>query len=503
MNEKQAFQIFTKSIKPPHKPQLNDCKTEIILALGVKKMSDSQENQLFNCWRSYLTKKAKCKQGGGNSALIAAASITKIVIEIDDKSDNDEKKSEPTPCKKKKLDELQRKQLIRRTDEIFNIVSEYANDEDLEIHRVLGLLLTRCEKKLHRDIGNKLWLNDFDEKICPIENTLALYTDCGLGRATYRNQRKLLAVSGFPIFPSWDKLRNEQKHVTPEVKNLPEPHIGVYYELLPAVRLTADRILQDLCLESLSSTSLNMQMKFGFDGSGNHSIFNQLTSTDTHNMVLAAFCPLKMKSSDNELVWTEPSPNCAQSQRPLSLQLGKETVENLQSFTIFDEDMHKLKNTGFLLTKDGKTFSVKVDIVSFMMDLKAAHLYMGIGGADCDLCTLSQKQYMDPNVISGDILINRNIESLHAVFDELVQDDGKILKKKGDYEHRAGQTFKPITTYDAKTIQILHALLRTFDHFMKVCVHVKARVFDWSESPSSRRSLFLKNAKSELQVILL
>ena len=85
------------------------------------------------------------------------------------------------------------------------------------------------------------------------------------------------------------------------------------------------------------------------------------------------------------------------------------------------------------------------------------------------------------------------------MFDDLVQDDGTILKEKNDYGKRAGQTFKPITTYDAKSTQVLHALLQTFDHFMKVCVRVRARVFDWAESPLSRTKLFLKNAKKELQ----
>ena len=41
-----------------------------------------------------------------------------------------------------------------------------------------------------------------------------------------------------------------------------------------------------------------------------------------------------------------------------------------------------------------------------------------------------------------------------------------------------------------------------FDHFMKVAVHIKAGVFDWSESPTSISHQFLKRAKAEIQAYL-
>ena len=66
------------------------------------------------------------------------------------------------------------------------------------------------------------------------------------------------------------------------------------------------------------------------------------------------------------------------------------------------------------------------------------------------------------------------------------EEDGVILKRTGDYGTRAGVTAKPIATNSVLSVQVLlHALLHSFDHFMKTAVHVKVHVFDWTESPSS------------------
>ena len=68
---------------------------------------------------------------------------------------------------------------------------------------------------------------------------------------------------------------------------------------------------------------------------------------------------------------------------------------------------------------------------------------------------------------------------------------------------RAGQTNKPIpTTSGAQSVQVLHAILRTFDHFMKTVVYVKAGVYDWSESSTNAANRFIKQAKLEIQKAL-
>ena len=247
-----------------------------------------------------------------------------------------------------------------------------------------------------------------------------------------------------------------------------------------------------------------MKIKFGFDGSGSHAIYNQVNNQNTNNMILSVFCPLKIEDSAGESVWIQSSPNAPLTQRPVSLQMGKESVQSLQSLQLFNEDVTRLKEDGFDVLKAGQNYHVDVEIQSYMMDMKAAHLYLGTGGAYCDLCSLSKEQSLDLNQIDAGFFIDRSIESVLNIFEDLVQDDGTVLKQRNDYDRRSGVTTKPIPSksHDVKSTQVLHALLRTFDHYMKCAVHVKAAVFTWTETTGSYNSQFLKNAKFEIQKVI-
>ena len=92
------------------------------------------------------------------------------------------------------------------------------------------------------------------------------------------------------------------------------------------------------------------------------------------------FCPLSIVDKSGNAVWTEKSPNASLSQRPVCLQMGKESDATLQSLTVFNDDIPKLLNEGFSVTKQDVTLQMKVNIKSYMLDMKAAHLYLGLGG---------------------------------------------------------------------------------------------------------------------------
>ena len=134
-----------------------------------------------------------------------------------------------------------------------------------------------------------------------------------------------------------------------------------------------------------------MNCKFGFDGSGGHSIFNQVNNDETNNLILTVVHPLELKGSSGNVVWTEPSPNSPKSQRPVMIQTGKESTESLQSLKLFNDDITQAEKEGFVVKMPGnKAINVKSTIVSYCLDRKAANKYFGLGGAYCDLCHLSK-----------------------------------------------------------------------------------------------------------------
>ena len=58
---------------------------------------------------------------------------------------------------------------------------------------------------------------------------------------------------------------------------------------------------------------------------------------------------------------------------------------------------------------------------------------------------------------------------------------------------------QPISTKEVISVQVLHALLRSFDHFMKIAFHLRAGVFYWSKPSTCFNRRFLVNAKEETQ----
>ena len=166
----------------------------------------------------------------------------------------------------KHLDNLSsRKKLLRQTDKLFSDIATFAQPENISIYRLLGLLLTRCDEKGAKDLGETLWNNrNVEEKQISLETFLIIYNDCSLGRSTYTLQCK---SSGFDILPPWSKLNNEQKSATPNITQLPEPHIGIFSPLFDAVKITAERIILNLPLQrdiTAELKSLKMDMNIWF-----------------------------------------------------------------------------------------------------------------------------------------------------------------------------------------------------------------------------------------------
>ena len=215
---------------------------------------------------------------------------------------------------------------------------------------------------------------------------------------------------------------------------------------------------------------------------------------------MTMFCPLKLEDAMGNKLWVQDSPNSPLTQRPLCLQMGKESVDSLQALKVFTDEINMFEDGGTVLAQYGEEiYNVKCDLKGWMMDRKAANLFTGLGGSYCDLCKYSKGECLDKNLVEEGFQITRDIEEINSIFEELVQDDGIVRKSKDDYAIQQGVTTKPIATRSVISQQVLHALLRCFDHYMKTGVHLKAVVYDWSESPSSINKGFLNKAKKDLQ----
>ena len=80
-------------------------------------------------------------------------------------------------------------------------------------------------------------------------------------------------------------------------------------------------------------------MKYKFDGSGGHAIFNQQTNEQTSNLFLSISCPIELKRDEGVNVWIQSMPNTLKKQWALTIQTGMETAESLQSQALFHADI--------------------------------------------------------------------------------------------------------------------------------------------------------------------
>ena len=187
-------------------------------------------------------------------------------------------------------------------------------------------LLTKCKDPYAKEVSKILFENEghVSKRKVPIETALAVYTDCSMGRLTYSNECKILQSAGFNILPPWCRLKEEQTAITPSTLDLPQPHVGVYIPFYNAIKVTAKQIFENLSTNNvvIKTNSLHMNIKYGFDGSGSHAIFNQINNVETNNIILNMFCALDITENES-VVWKETSPNHPLTHRPLMLQMGK------------------------------------------------------------------------------------------------------------------------------------------------------------------------------------
>ena len=279
------------------------------------------------------------------------------------------------------------------------------------------------------------------------------------------------------------------------MKELHEPFSGVFCSLTDAIKITVEQILKLDIPTIETGKELKFFIKYGYDGSGGHKVFNQSGNMDTNSIIMVMFCPLKLQQ-DDQTIWEQICPNSEFSQRPLMLQLGKESTTNCQSLSMFETELKDMNGAGLVL--DGTGVVCKVEVQATALDRKASNIYLSLGGAYCDLCTLSKTDCCDEEKIKEGFLIDRNIETMESIFNSL-EEDGEIVKKANDYSYRQGQTNKPIAKSSVTSVQVLHGLLRSFDHWMKVVVHLGAGVLSWSESKVKQSTQFLEAQKQLLQ----
>ena len=236
------------------------------------------------------------------------------------------------------------------------------------------------------------------------------------------------------------------------------PSTGVRATYKDALSITAFRLFKSLEPSVFTNiTEVTMHIHDGLDGSGDHSIYNQIGAADTNTIVMYRFRIQSLTHSDNVL-WQNPRPGSSSSCRPLLLLMGKESYENLSNVP---EIQKERLNLTFPITLGDKVIQVNVHSTLSMIDGKLRSLLTGLHGAFCVLCTASREIANDTEKIRMGFEIDRSFEQIIHICNQQLHIPS--ARKKGDYEIRQGVTQVPLTIENLLLLTPPHTYLRVLD----------------------------------------
>ena len=281
--------------------------------------------------------------------------------------------------------------------------------------------------------------------------------------------------------PTSNMVREENQKHRPQ---LTEYKNGVLGSLVQCISLTLQERLQILELSALDTGSLRVSFSFtwGLDGSGDHSDYNQLSKADysTKQVMSVCFSLSKVKvvdSSGKEIVWSSSvdGANRPQQVRPLALFPEKESSALMEDLIPrLESDVKLIKDEGVVVKGEGETALCAICEESklSMIDGKMATTLLHLQGAYCTMCSRSQEECQKESVILAGFSIDRSVESISQLALSLTNPDtGEIVKRRADYEERAGVCGQPITEQDlTKIIPVCHSKIRSFEWLIELAI---------------------------------
>ena len=169
--------------------------------------------------------------------------------------------------------------------------------------------------------------------------------------------------------------------------------------------------------------SVNILYKYGFDGSGCHSIYNYKdnsevkdTSSSDENykesqLFTSFICPVFVKSTTNsKLIWYNPSPSSPVFCRPLRMQYKSETEHTVQQeHNIIKDQIENLINT-----KISNDIEIKHTFIQTMVDGKVNRLINK--GTSTSVCYICEPPANPSNIKDIQNLLNKDFIQVKLSF---------------------------------------------------------------------------------------
>ena len=414
---------------------------------------------------------------------------------------------------------LHRSTIEKRVDAVLPSFESIAECENTSLVQLLLITLVRVCKRLGwTSLAKILYsvfigMSDIDQckNAMSIEKSAFLMISHELGRDRYQDLRSTLMCEGLEAQP-WHLVNDHCNSITPE--RIPvniDPSdgvIGYRFEFEQVCTYIVNRALLAANIDVANvPTHIYIGGKDGTDGSGQHYRRAQVHVAVKGNIILYSFTPLIICTGNDAtgtVLWQNPVPNSALTQRPLAIVGAKEDRDDVLRPLIpqIETGIAHVSEHGVNMVFMGISIHVTVHSSLAMFDGKMHSSLQGTGGAYCQMCRYSKADcHSKEHAITG-FPVDRTIEDMHAIF-SMLSDDGQVpvSKKEGDYGTRAGVTAEPITHRNLNTgLSVTHAWICSCSWFLNILYHVVANDKTWGFGhKTSARYKHLMKAKSRVQ----
>ena len=344
----------------------------------------------------------------------------------------------------------------------------WAKEEKCSTIELLGYLL-HCESYIAQrgvaKIGMDIFNGTFNEDLGKVSILEGLMIKQKF-KISYHNWTQLRWILK-------DKVELPPMYIMAEKAQLMRPlkveyNHGVKADLKSCLDLTLTEHIINIG-EDHFGEELNITLTWGLDGSGNNLDMNHINSAhfSTSNVMVACFTVTSIRSMGQEL-WnvSELGHNSPKATRIFSLFPGKEEDALLRRFyPQIEQEFKEIQENGLIIKLDGRK-EIKVNLLTCkgsQMDGKMISNLMGILGAYCSMCNTSMKEAHQKEEIKNGFPINRSLEEIMEISEQLMDEEGLIKIKSSDYHHRKGVTKKPISqVYDLSyNLPVLHAKINS------------------------------------------
>ena len=383
--------------------------------------------------------------------------------------------SAPVGRKKKRLSE---DPCTTTSDKIIEPIIDYlqnvAESECISNHSLLEKVIRLCNKRW----GPSAQAPQVSHSV---EAATALIYNLDLSLNQYQELRLNLKESSFHL-PTRNTVSQHKKTLLPP--NIVVEQTKTSCPITDIVGQTVSTLIElSPGLKPTRNAEVNVDSKFGLDGSGSHQKRHQSAQDDDSieqggNYIGAFWCPLEIKVGEI-VMWSNPVPNSVLYARPVCLIREKENRESVREhFEPILTELHQLESAPTVLHVNDQQCHLHLNAEVSMIDGKMADYLQGDSGAFCHYCNASRLNANDLEKILQGFMITKTSEEVSRIWQLL--ESGELSYNDAA---RAGQCHPTMLERNLRFFAILHQKLRSLDLCLKLLYHlVSGQTHTWSES---------------------